>query len=339
MTTLVYTDDRMQAHDPGSHHPESPSRLAAILRRLREREVTGLRLEVPPEATTAELSRVHSPGHVNTLLSLAGKREELDPDTALSEGSVEAALLAAGAAAQGVREILNGTAKNAFALVRPPGHHAERGRAMGFCLFNNVAIAAAEARARGLERILCIDWDVHHGNGTQCSFWRSPEVLFVSTHQWPLYPGSGHESEAGEHEGRGYTVNVPLPAGCGDPDFSAVFADLLVPLADQYKPELVLVSAGFDAHEADPLGGMRLTTDGFAALCGTVKSIADRHCAGKLLLTLEGGYDLTALADSVRACLEVLAHGQSPSVAPDAGPGCRDTISRVKAAQSPYWRF
>ena len=339
MTTLLYTDDRMQAHDPGSHHPESPSRLRAILRRLHEREVAGIKLEVPPEATAAELSRVHSPGHVSALLALAGQREELDPDTALSEGSVEAALLAAGAAAQGVRAVLSGKADNAFALVRPPGHHAERGRAMGFCLFNNVAVAAAQARAQGLERILCIDWDVHHGNGTQHSFWRSPEVLFVSTHQWPLYPGSGHESEMGEHEGRGYTVNVPLPAGCGDPDYAAVFADLIVPIADQYKPELVLVSAGFDAHADDPLGGMGLSADGFASLCGTVKAIADRHCAGKLLLTLEGGYDLTALADSVRACLEVLAHGGSPAVAPGASPGARDAIARVKAAQSPYWKF
>jgi acetoin utilization deacetylase AcuC-like enzyme len=210
---------------------------------------------------------------------------------------------------------------------------------MGFCLFNNVAVAAAEAHARGVERVLCVDWDVHHGNGTQRSFWSSKELLFVSTHQWPLYPGTGRESEIGEAEGAGYTINVPLPAGCGDADYAAVFRDLLLPVATAYRPELVLVSAGFDAHRADPLGGMQLTADGFAALCGAVKEISDRHCPGKLVLTLEGGYDLTGLADSVRACVEVLALGGAPPLKADAGPGARDAIERVKRAQSAHWQF
>ena len=339
MDTLLLTDDRMLAHEPGAHHPESPSRLAAILDRLREREVPGARLAAAPRATEGELLRVHAPRHVEGLLLMEGQSEELDPDTVVSAGSIQAALLAAGAAVEGVRAVLSGKASSAFALVRPPGHHAERGRAMGFCLFNNIALAAAEAHARGLERVLCIDWDVHHGNGTQRSFWRSPELLFVSTHQWPLYPGSGHESEVGEHEGRGFTVNVPLPAGCGDGDYAAAFADLIVPIADQYKPELVLVSAGFDAHERDPLGGMGLTADGFAALCGSVRAIADRHCGGKVVLTLEGGYDLGGLADSVRACVEVLASKAAPDLRPDASPAARAALARVKAAQAGLWSF
>jgi acetoin utilization deacetylase AcuC-like enzyme len=339
MDTLLLTDDRMLAHEPGQWHPESPSRLAAILRRLDERAVPHVKLASPPRATEAELSRVHSAEHVRALLALAGRSEEIDPDTTVSAGSIEAALLAAGAAAESVRAVLDGRANGAFALVRPPGHHAERGRAMGFCLFNNIAVAAAEAHAKGLERVLCVDWDVHHGNGTQRSFWRSKDLLFLSTHQWPLYPGTGHESEVGEGEGAGYTVNVPLPSGCGDRDYAAVFRDLLLPLAETYRPELVLVSAGFDAHRDDPLGGMGLTADGFAALCGVVKDIADRHCPGKLVLTLEGGYDLQGLSDSVRCCVEVLASGGAPRLQPDASAAARDAIARAKAAQATHWKF
>jgi acetoin utilization deacetylase AcuC-like enzyme len=339
MDTLLFTDERMLLHEMGAGHPEAPSRLQAILSRLGERAIAGTRLLAPPRATERELLRVHSPEHVRALLSLAGRAEELDPDTSTSPGSIDASLLAAGAAAESVRCVLDGRARSAFALVRPPGHHAERGRAMGFCLFNNVAVAAAEAHAQGLQRVLCVDWDVHHGNGTQRSFWRSPELLFFSTHQWPLYPGSGHEREVGEAEGAGFTVNAPLPAGCTDQDYAAVFADVLVPIAEAYKPELVLVSAGFDAHRDDPLGGMRLSADGFAALCGVVKGIADRHCQGRMVLTLEGGYDLHGLADSVRACIEVLASGSAPEVRADAGAQARGVIGSIQLAQRAHWRF
>jgi acetoin utilization deacetylase AcuC-like enzyme len=339
MATLLFADPLMLAHDPGEHHPESPSRLRSVLRVLAERPVAGAQLVAPPRATEAELSRVHSPEHVRRVLALAGREADLDPDTVVSPGSIDAALLAAGAAVESVRCVLDGRARSAFALVRPPGHHAERGRAMGFCLFNNVALAAAEAHARGLTRVLCIDWDVHHGNGTQRSFWRSPELLFISSHQWPLYPGSGHESEIGEAEGAGFTVNLPLPAGCGDSDYAAAFNDLILPIASSYRPELVLVSAGFDAHQDDPLGGMKVTDDGFAALCGSVKAIADQHCGGKLVLCLEGGYDLRALSESVRACVQVMA-GESapPPLHADAQAAAREALSRIKSVQEQRWR-
>jgi acetoin utilization deacetylase AcuC-like enzyme len=283
-------------------------------------------------ATRDELIRVHGERYVDAVLSLAGEEVQLDPDTAVSPGSITAAKLAAGAAAEGVRRVLDGRSQGAFALVRPPGHHAESTRAMGFCLFNNVAVAAAEAHARGLKRVLVVDWDVHHGNGTQRTFYDRSDLLFVSSHQWPFYPGTGHERETGAGEGEGFTVNAPLPAGCGDGDYAAVYGDVLLPIADQYKPELILVSAGFDAHRDDPLASMQVTEEGFAALCGAVKRIADAHCPGKLVLTLEGGYDLDALSQSVRACVEVLAGSTPPPLRPDPGLS-RGAIDRIRAAQ------
>ena len=336
MSVALLYDERCIAHDPGPGHPESPERLRAVWEELSERPVAGAEAVAPPEATREELIRIHGERYVDAVLQLAGAEVQLDPDTAVSAGSVTAARLAAGAAAEGVRRVLDGRSSSAFALVRPPGHHAESTRAMGFCLFNNVAVAAAEAHARGLKRVLCIDWDVHHGNGTQRSFWQRDDLLFISTHQWPFYPGSGHERETGEGAGAGYTVNAPLPAGCGDGDYAALFSDALLPIADAYRPELILVSAGFDAHQDDPLGGMHVTDDGFAALCGAVKRVADQHCAGKLVLTLEGGYDLAALARSVRACVQVLAGAEAPPLKPSLGLA-RSALERVRAAQKPAW--
>jgi len=331
VAVLLLYDDACLLHEPGQRHPESPGRLAAIWRDLSARPVPGTEVVAPPRSTEEELARIHGEAYVREILALQGKRIRLDPDTATSAGSVDSALLAAGAACEAVRRVLDGSAQGAFALVRPPGHHAEATRAMGFCLFNNVAVAAAEAHARGVSRVLCVDWDVHHGNGTQHSFYGRPDLLFMSTHQWPLYPGTGHESETGTGPGAGYTVNVPLPAGCGDEDYAAVFTDLLLPLADEYKPELVLVSAGFDAHRDDPLAGMDVTSDGFAALCGAVKSIADRHCKDRIVLTLEGGYDLPALARSVRGCVEVLAGATAPPLRPGT-PHAKDAVARSRAA-------
>jgi acetoin utilization deacetylase AcuC-like enzyme len=333
--SLLY-DERCTAHDPGAGHPESPDRLRAIWSALSKDPVPGTETVAPPAATAAELSRVHDAGYVDAILALRGRSGALEVDTAISAGSIDAALLAAGAAAEGVRRVLDGRAQGAFALVRPPGHHAESTRAMGFCLFNNVAVAAAEAHARGLARVLCIDWDVHHGNGTQHSFYARRDLLFASTHQWPFYPGTGHESETGAAEGEGFTLNAPLPAGCGDADYAAVFADAILPIAHAYAPELVLVSAGFDAHRADPLGGMSVSDEGFAALCGAVKEIADRHCPGRIVLTLEGGYDLGALSRSVRACIEVLAGAAPPPLRPGAQRAA-GSLARIRAAQQPRW--
>jgi acetoin utilization deacetylase AcuC-like enzyme len=336
MAVHLLFDPVMTEHDPGPGHPESPDRLRAIWRDLSARPVAGTEVVAPPKATREELSRVHDEEYVARILSLRGREVQLDPDTATSTASVDAALLAAGAATEAVRRVIDGKATSAFALVRPPGHHAESTRAMGFCLFNNVAVAAAEAHAKGLSRVLCIDWDVHHGNGTQHSYYARRDLLFCSTHQYPFYPGTGSESETGTGPGEGFTVNVPLPAGCGDGDYAASFADVLLPIADAYRPELILVSAGFDAHRDDPLAGMEVSEEGFAALCGAVKKIADRHSAGRLVLTLEGGYDLRALSRSARACIEVLAGAEPPPLRPQVSRAAR-ALREVRAAQAPYW--
>jgi acetoin utilization deacetylase AcuC-like enzyme len=338
MSVALLTDPLCIEHDPGRGHPEQPERLRSILRTLLQKPVAGTELSAPPEATLEELQRVHATQYVQAILELRGQTGSLDGDTAVSSRSIDAALLAAGAAAEGVRLVLDGKASSAFALVRPPGHHAVATRAMGFCLFNNVAVAAAEAHARGLSRVLCVDWDVHHGNGTQDAFYASNKVLFVSTHQWPLYPGTGSEREVGTGAGAGFTVNAPLPPGCGNADYGAVFAEALLPIADEYKPELVLVSAGFDAHRDDPLASMQLEDDGYAMLCGAVKAIADKHCNGKMVLTLEGGYDVEALARSVRACIEVLAGSAAP---PLKGTAVRSdsALRNILTAQREHWRI
>ena len=338
MTVALLTDPACALHDMGEGHPESPGRLEAIWRDLAARPIEGTRMVKPAPATEEQLLRVHGQEYVRAIAALRGREVQLDADTSLSERSVDAALLATGAATGGVRLVLDGEAQGAFALVRPPGHHAEAGRAMGFCVFNNVAVAAAEALARGLERVLVLDWDVHHGNGTQRSFYERRDVLFMSTHQWPFYPGTGHEAEAGRGAGHGFTVNVPLPGGCTDGDYAAAFDEALLPIADEYAPQLVLVSAGFDAHQSDPLADMGVTTEGFAALCGSVKKIADRHCPGRLVLTLEGGYDQEALAASVRACIEVLAGSTPPPLQPRPQQA-EGALAKVRAEHKARWRL
>ena len=213
--------------------------------------------------------------------------------------------------------VRDGGAKSVYALCRPPGHHAEAGRAMGFCLFNNVAIATRYIQRRyGLTRVLIVDWDVHHGNGTQHSFEDDPSVLFFSTHQYPHYPGTGRETERGKGAGEGFTINVPMEAGEGDDEYRTVFRKVLVPAADDFKPEFVIISAGFDAHRDDPLANMAMTEAGFAALCAIVRDIADDHAGGRLALILEGGYNLNALTSSVKACMDVLAGDSPPAIDP-----------------------
>ena len=336
MAVVLLTDPTCALHDMGEGHPESPGRLAAIWRDLAERPIAGTHTLKPAAATEAQLARVHGEEYVRAILALSGRGVQLDQDTWLSERSVDAALLAAGATTDAVRLVLDGEADGAFALVRPPGHHAEATRAMGFCVFNNVAVAAAEALARGLERVLILDWDVHHGNGTQNSFYDRRDVFFMSTHQWPFYPGTGHEEESGRGDGEGFTMNVPLPPGCDDGDYAAAFSQALLPAADKFAPQLVLVSAGFDAHRCDPLADMRVTSEGFAALCGAVKDIADHHCPGRLVLTLEGGYDEAALAASVRACVEVLAGSTAPDLKPQPR-AATSALARVRSEHRSRW--
>ena len=262
-----------------------------------------------------QLARVHTASYLDHMFSLAGKRAWLDKDTtAVSPESINAATAAAGNAIAAVESVLKGECNSAFALVRPPGHHAEPVRARGFCLLNNVAVAAAHAQAKlGCERILIIDWDAHHGNGTQDIFWAEPDVLFFDTHcEAPFYPGSGHIEEVGGGLGEGYTINVPLPETAGDVAFEKVFRDILVPAADYFKPDLVLVSAGFDPHRNDM--ALNLTYDGFRVITRIVQEVAEKHCEGRLALVLEGGYSLTSLSKGVHAVLETLAGGDVPKV-------------------------
>jgi acetoin utilization deacetylase AcuC-like enzyme len=309
MTGLVYHPAYLE-HDMGAGHPESPNRLRTIMDQL-ERSGTAARVK-RIEARRAEdewILQVHSPSYVAALNAHtpASGRVALDPDTSLSPGSLSAAYFAAGGALAAVDAIMNGEVVHAFCAVRPPGHHAEVDRAMGFCLFNNVAIAARYVQKQyGLTRVLIVDWDVHHGNGTQHTFEQDPSVLFFSTHQYPHYPGTGRATERGTGPGEGFTINVPMKPGDGDDEYHAIFMNVLQPAADAFKPEFVIISSGFDAHRDDPLANMGLTEAGYASLTGLVVDIAKRHAQGRLLSALEGGYHLTALAGSVDAHLKAL---------------------------------
>ncbi len=337
-TTLVIFDEDMIAHDPGPGHPECPDRLRAIGEALAARPIHGTTQVRAVEGDLDDIARVHGRNLIDRVEAARGKHLSIDPDTHMSEGSVHAARLAAGAATQAVDAVIAGRVRNAFAFVRPPGHHAEPSRAMGFCLFNNVAIAAARARAHhGLSRVLILDWDVHHGNGTQAAFYDDDRVLFFSTHQYPFYPGTGALHEQGHLAGEGFTINVPFSAGTRDGDFFRLFRDVLRPVAERFAPELVLLSAGFDAHRHDPLGQMSLTVEGFAELAATVRDIADEHADGRLVAVLEGGYDLSALAASAHACVEVFAGAASPGRHDDTTPSGEQVLRKVIAAHGDRW--
>jgi len=337
--TLLLADEAMLAHDQGRGHPESPARLQAISRRLLARPVAGTRWQAPAPATRAQVARVHGPAYLDLVEQVRGQTLQLDEDVAVAPGSTDASFLAAGAAIAAVEAVVSGAARNAFALVRPPGHHAEADRAMGFCVLANVAVAAEHARqALGVRRVLVVDWDVHHGNGTQHIFEDRDDVLVFGAHQWPHYPGTGGLHEQGRGAGLGYTVNVPLPAGMGDGDYAAVFREVLRPVAEGFRPDLVLVSAGFDAHRDDPLGDMMLSADGFAGLCGVVREVAEASAGGRLALVLEGGYDLEGLASGVHACVEVLA-GRTPPGQPPASAAGEAVLRRTVAAQRRHWRM
>jgi acetoin utilization deacetylase AcuC-like enzyme len=321
--------DACLRHDNGPGHPERPARLRAIRDRLeragllgsgpgaggpRARPETGAGpgrlLEIEPRPCPLEaIERVHARRHIEAMREACRRAPlRLDPDTAVSEGSWDAALLSAGAALEACDAVMTGRAGAAFACTRPPGHHAEAERAMGFCMFNNVAIAAAHLKARhGLARVLIVDWDVHHGNGTQHLFEDDPAVFYFSTHQHPFYPGTGAAAERGRGRGAGATLNVPLPAGTGDEGYLRVFRETLRPEIDRFRPEFILISAGFDAHRADPLAGMSLTEAGYAEMTRLVKDAAAACCGGRIVSLLEGGYDLEALAASVEAHLLALA--------------------------------
>jgi len=296
-------------------HPENSERLRGTMELLEEQGL--LARMTPLEATPVSmerLQRVHTPRYVDSVRDMAKRGGgHLDPDTYVAPSTYEAALLSAGGLVNLVHAVLQGQATYGFNLMRPPGHHALDGRGMGFCIFNNVAIAARYAlEEASIERLLIVDFDVHHGNGTQDTFWSDPAVLFFSTHQYPYYPGSGDWREIGAGQGQGSTCNVPLRAGVGDEGYNRIFDELLWPLAERFAPQLILVSAGYDAHWQDPLAGMQLSLAGYAALAQTLKSLADTLCAGRLVFTLEGGYHLQALAHAVCNTLRVLLGDLTP---------------------------
>ena len=308
-TGLVYHPAYLE-HDMGSGHPESPNRLRAIMQQLEQSGTAARLTRIEPRKAEHEwITLVHTAGYVASLNQHAptSGRVSLDPDTSMSPGSLDAAYLAAGGALSAVDAIMGKQVDHVFCAVRPPGHHAEAGRAMGFCLFNNVAIAARYVQKKyGVKRVLIVDWDVHHGNGTQHSFEDDPSILFFSTHQYPHYPGTGRATERGKGAGEGFTINVPMESGEGDDEYRAIFLKSLVPTANEFKPEFVIISAGFDAHRDDPLASMSLTEAGYADLTGIVAGIAEHHADGRILSSLEGGYNLTALAASVNSHLTAL---------------------------------
>jgi len=300
LSVALITHPACLEHDTGTWHPECPDRLRSVLRALEEEVFHPLLREEAPRATEEQLIRVHPLDYVQAILDIRpdpGQHLALDADTIMSAGSAEAALRAAGGAVRGVDAVMEGWARAAFAAVRPPGHHAETNRPMGFCLFSNAAVAARHAQARwGLQRVAVVDFDVHHGNGTQEIFYADKNLFYASSHQFPCYPGTGAERECGISNN---VVNAPLAPGSGSAEFRAAWEDRILPALDRFAPELLIVSAGFDAHKADPLAQLRLETADFGWITGRLLALAEKHCGGKLVSVLEGGYDLDALAGSV----------------------------------------
>lgn len=345
--TGIVKDRRYMDHAADSYHPESPRRLEILHGMLEAPEMKKKFIEVAPRmATQEELELNHTPRYIQLVASTAGRGfTMLDPDTYACAKSFDTARLAAGGVLAAADQVLGGELDNAFALVRPPGHHAESNRAMGFCLFNNVAIGASYALKRhGVQRVLIVDWDLHHGNGTQHSFYERNDVLYFSTHQFPYYPGTGYVNETGSGAGKGFTVNVPLAAGPGDAEYAAVFEQILEPIARQFFPQVIFVSAGFDIFYRDPLGGMQVTPAGFANLARILLDIARETCAGKIVFVLEGGYHLEGLRDSVRDVLktmtgDLLAAGRDGKILDGLDRPLMDPVIRkVKDAQRPFWK-
>jgi acetoin utilization deacetylase AcuC-like enzyme len=312
MSLVLVTGDRFADHLTPPGHPERAERAEAMQVVAARWSDSGGRILEPRLASDEELLRVHHAAYIESVVATRGRTAMLDPDTFASPDTEEVARLAAGAVMSAVEQVTGG-GRRALVLVRPPGHHAEADRAMGFCFYNSIAVGAADARARGLSRIAVVDYDVHHGNGTQWMFYDDPSVLFVSSHQYPFYPGTGAAGETGRGAGVGYTVNLPIEVGATDADFDAVYREAVIPALQQFEPELILVSAGFDAHELDPLAGMRMTTAGYGQLTARLLAAADELCDGRIVFVTEGGYDTGALA---ACCQGVIDLASAESVVP-----------------------
>jgi acetoin utilization deacetylase AcuC-like enzyme len=360
MSLVIVTADAFADHITPPGHPERPER-AEVMQVVAARwSRMGGTILAPRAATDDELARVHEPGYIETIKATRGRATMLDPDTFTSPESEEIARLAAGAVIVAVEHVMAGSrpqapgsrlqasdsglpastrdttvaGRRAFVLVRPPGHHAEADKAMGFCFYNSIAVGAAAARANGLSRVAIVDYDVHHGNGTQAMFYSDPSVLFVSSHQYPFYPGTGGAAEVGRGEGTGFTVNLPMEVGATDADFDLVYREAVIPMLEQYRPELVLVSAGFDAHERDPLGGMRMTSAGYAQLTARLLRAADQLCEGRMVFVTEGGYDTSALAECCQHVVD-LASSDAVGRPSDSGGDVRrgnDTLRDFREA-------
>ncbi len=344
--TGIVRDTFFFEHKTGVHHPESPQRLETIYTMIDRNNLINKLSPIPARlASLEEVELCHSQDYIDRVMDTAGEElRYLDPDTVTSENSCKAAFLAAGSCMEAVKRVVLSDIDNAFALIRPPGHHAERNRQMGFCIFNNPALAAAYAlRFLGMTRILIIDWDVHHCNGTQHIFESTDEVLVFSTHRSPFFPGTGTLDEKGEGKGLGYSINVPLTPLKSDRDFIEIYREILFPVALEYKPQLILISAGFDTHYDDPIGGMKVTENGFAYLTSIILEMADRVCDGKVVAILEGGYDLGALRKSVHTVLETLCGEVKEEVmkeidTTEPDPSTVKIIQEVKDNYKKFWR-
>jgi acetoin utilization deacetylase AcuC-like enzyme len=353
-TGFVYHEDYLR-HDTGYHgeyephidtgyHPENAERLISIMRGMEERNLTKKTERIlPVRASREQIEYVHTAAYVQKVEALCKSGGGmLDPDTPLCSATYDIALLAAGGLIKAIDAVMDESneLRRVFALVRPPGHHANSNRGRGFCVFNNVAIAAEQLkREYGAKRILIADWDVHHGNGTQEVFFEDPSVLYFSTHQYPHYPGTGWINEVGKGDGTGFTVNVPLPIGTGDAGYVYALTSILMPIAREFRPDFVLVSSGFDAHAADPLASMAVTSQGFGLFTDVVMAIAHEQCAGRAVIALEGGYDLNAIAESVLAVFESLIAGDRELESRVVSVSEREMrrIEEIKEVQKDYW--
>lgn len=341
MSVGIVRDAVFLDHITDDYHPENPYRLTHIYSMLNTIDKEGIVYAPPRVATHEEIALVHDHSYIESIAATDGRMQvRLDPDTVTSPKSYKAACMAVGGVLQLVDMLFASEISTGFALVRPPGHHAERNRAMGFCIFNNIAVGARYLEKKyGLKRVLIVDFDLHHGNGTQHSFYKDRTILYFSTHQYPYYPGTGWYNETGEEDGKGYTVNIPLSYGMGDDDYEYAFRKVLVPIADQYSPEIILVSAGFDSYYNDPLGGMKVTEGGYATMTRILLDIAEKHCGGKVLCALEGGYDLSGLVMSVKAMIMELK-GTSmyrPDKKISPSDEIKTTVDQARKALSPYW--